>query len=591
MPILKTKNYRDFEIDGQSVPYSCLDRVLPNDEVVSGGKNSKIWTFVKRADHPPLVGILDCLNKVRYGFTAKNVPIYLFTPMNPAYPPFRVGSTIDPSQNYLIVIKHESWDLGSAMPRGVLVESIGPVGDYEAESKALYWLYSPWTAYSKKMESIENPSIDIEDRIDMRDGNWQTFNVDPAGCQDIDDVFSYKRSIQSSDFEEILCDSDYDTDSSCEEALYYSIGYAQRQKFKEERRQLREKEQVFDCAITIADVAELIVEGGPIDMIARKAGQSLYQDGRKPRHMLPTVFAEEYGSLAPNTDRIGITMFFTACLEKKTISEVWFRETVIRNQKSYTYDDVVKTAHAPILQTLCQMLTPTADATDSHNWIAALMIFYNKEFAKQIYGYKAGILRSHSAPAINRIKELEAINPELAFLAFSAANYVSATDTDTSHYGLDTNLYTHATSPLRRYADIQNQRVMKKIIRYLPEDEARKDLLPLLNTASKAAKNHDRDYTWLTALFSTDEKEITAQIVELKQKDQTVRVNAWVPLWKRMIKLSFASLGGEGEGEVVVISKDEKSTHTLKKGQPIRVAFSYDPAKPRWKERMIFKLL
>ena len=161
--IIKTTDYKKFVINGQEVPFSALDRCLPNDKVV--GTSSK-WSMVSRGPQPPLVGILDCVNKTRYGFTSKNVPIYLFHPMNKAYPPFRVGSTIDPTQNYLVIIQYETWELGQSMPRGSLVQTLGAVGDLEAESAALYWLYSPWTGYTKKTSAYIPPEIDVNDRVE-----------------------------------------------------------------------------------------------------------------------------------------------------------------------------------------------------------------------------------------------------------------------------------------------------------------------------------------------------------------------------------------------------------------------------------------
>ena len=91
--IIKTTDYKKFVINGNEVPFSSLDRILPNDKVVSSGEK---WSMVTRAKQPPLVGVLDCLNKTRYGFTAKNVPIYLFQPMNKAYPRMKSFFAIPP---------------------------------------------------------------------------------------------------------------------------------------------------------------------------------------------------------------------------------------------------------------------------------------------------------------------------------------------------------------------------------------------------------------------------------------------------------------------------------------------------------------
>ena len=545
--IVKTRDYKTFEINGQQVPYAALDRVFPNDTVVaSSGK----WNMVKRDKHPPLVGTLDCLNKTRYGFTAKNVPIYLFNPLNKAYPPFRVGSTIEPTQNYLVVIQHETWELGQSMPRGSLVQNLGPVGDFEAEAAALYWLYSPWSGYTKKTSEFTPPEIDVTDRTEIRpDWGWQTFNVDPEGCVDIDDCFSY---------------------------VWDEYGVT------------------AQCAITIADVAALVEENSPIDLLARKAGQSLYQDGQKPRHMFPSTVAEDYGSLSPGDLRLGITLFFDYDRQTNFIDNIHFKETTIINQKQYTYESIKGSEHATLLKLLCKKLTPTAtDLDDPHDWIAALMIFYNTQFAHYIWSSAGGILRAHSGPDIQRQQMLEAIDPALKFLAMSSAKYVPTTEKEPTHYGLDTEVYTHASSPLRRYADLHNQRVFKEIYHGTEERSANPDLLETLNQKAKDAKKYERDYGFLQAFYglSNNNKVIRGLVLSLKQKDTIIRIEVWIPAWKRIIKVGYNGSLNETNDVATVTSRDEKSRHTITMGQHIELAFSYDSSKSKWKERMIYRLL
>jgi exoribonuclease R len=541
---IKTTDYKKFVINGKEVPFSSLDRILPDDKVVSSGDK---WSMVVRGKQPPLVGVLDCLNKTRYGFTAKNVPIYLFQPMNKAYPPFRVGSTIEPTQNYLIVIQYETWELGQSMPRGSLVQNLGAVGDFEAEANALYWLYSPWTGYTKKTSEYKPKELDVTDRTEiLKEYGWTTINVDPDGCEDIDDCFSYKWD---------------------------------------------EHDLLLECAITIADVAELVEQNSVIDQTSRKAGQSLYQDGTKPRHMLPSTVAVDYGSLSPGDQRVGISLFFIYNVQENRFTNFHFKETLIVNQKSYTYDSVKLSEHAGTLTTLCKALAKSDDdVTDPHTWIATLMILYNTMFAEYIQGAEGGLLRAHSAPDADRLIVLKAIDPALSFLAMSSATYVPATTENPFHYGLDTEVYTHASSPLRRYADLHNQRVFKEIyhgsISRQPSDHS---LISELNQKAKDAKKYERDYDFLKAVFNTDNKILAGTVVGLKQKDSVVRIEVWVPAWKRIIKMSLA--GTLADSIASVVSRDEKSSHTLAVGQNVNLAFSFDSTKCKWKERMIYRLL
>jgi exoribonuclease R len=218
------------------------------------------------------------------------------------------------------------------------------------------------------------------------------------------------------------------------------------------------------------------------------------------------------------------------------------------------------------------------------------MILYNTMFAEYIQGAEGGLLRAHSAPDTERLKALETIDPALSFLAMSSATYVPATTENPFHYGLDTEVYTHASSPLRRYADLHNQRVFKEIYHgSISRQPSEQGLISELNQKAKDAKKYERDYDFLKAVFSTDNKILAGTVVGLKQKDSVIRIEVWVPAWKRIIKISLAGIFVDDRA--TVISRDEKSNHTLQVGQSVNMAFSFDSTKCKWKERMIYRLL
>jgi exoribonuclease R len=557
---LITKDYKQFEIgsgvgEGEAiipVQFSSLDRVLPGDEVVSGGNNK--WIACKRAHHPPLVGTIDLINKTRYGFTARNVPVYLFHPMNNSYPPFRVGSSIDPKcdLNYLAVVQFESWELGAGTPRGIVTQVLGPVGDEAAEQEALYWLYSPWSQYTKKT-SVYEPIVDTKTaRLDLTSPKWNTFNVDPVGCRDVDDVFSY---------------TPYgDNDNG------------------------------IQCVITIADVAAILPAGSQIDKIAKKIGQSLYCDGRKPRHMLPQSISEGHGSLLEGETRYGISLFFYLSQDNK-VKEAHFEHTLIKCHKSYTYETFVSSPHAPILKRLCSILSPNSDDSDSHNWIAALMIYYNIEFAKVLANGREGVvglLRSHSGPDMLRLKQLEAIDSDLTFLAQSSAKYIPANLplTETGHYGLSAATYTHATSPLRRYADLYNQRIFKILLGLHQPLPVTENIANSLNEKAKAAKKHDRDAFWLHQLLLSDRRggQIQAVIIGIKQKSEIIVAEAYCKEWKRVVKLRLKGILIDNGSLAQVKSRDEKREFVIGERDIITITCSFDMNRPHWTERIVFQL-
>jgi ribonuclease R len=98
-----------------------------------------------------------------------------------------------------------------------------------------------------------------------------------------------------------------------------------------------------------------------------------------------------------------------------------------------------------------------------------MMILYNTEAGKQLKTMKQGIVRRHSAPDRERLQAYRDHVPELEMLAFSSAEYCLAEEEDTRHYGLDSDHYAHASSPIRRYADLIVHRALIRALDLGPD--------------------------------------------------------------------------------------------------------------------------
>ena len=179
---LETKNYLHFDIidsDGECINtiegVQSITPGLPGDKVMACG------TFVKRMDHPPIVGILHLQSKVRYGMTSRGAPIYLFEPINKSYPLMITGSTEKGSKtNVIAVVTFESWDKNSKFPRAILQRILGPCGDLAVEKEMLVLRYSPYPL-PKKAE-LSPQYLDQLEKRPLISG--YTFNIDPPGCED-----------------------------------------------------------------------------------------------------------------------------------------------------------------------------------------------------------------------------------------------------------------------------------------------------------------------------------------------------------------------------------------------------------------------
>ena len=186
---LYTKNYVNFQIEtaeGQILAdftgATAAGKALCGDIVMTTADGCEL---VERIDHPPLVGILEFNSKVRYGFSVRGVPLYLFMPFNEAYPPMLVASKETGRENCLAVAAFEHWDDGT-FPRGGLVRILGLCGDIDVEKAAVALQYSPWSWSNKTMPTeLVYPSKEGRLILDK-----PTINIDPQGCIDIDDTVS-----------------------------------------------------------------------------------------------------------------------------------------------------------------------------------------------------------------------------------------------------------------------------------------------------------------------------------------------------------------------------------------------------------------
>jgi exoribonuclease R len=439
-------------------------------------------------------GILELNSRTKYGMTSRNTPMYLFRPLDTSAGLYIVGSTHkDTSSNVLAMVDVDSLPPPKKLTRANLVSIIGKCGDMFAEKEALLNQYysTPW----KKFD-ITTPS----DEIPLLKGF--TFNVDPIGCRDIDDVFTIG-----------------------DDGFFY---------------------------ITIADVGAWFVANPqhPFIKTASQIGQTIYDDGKAVGPLLPI---ESECSLLPGVKRLGVSLKFK--WTGTQIEDISFQRTTIINNLTFTYESIYNTEYSKILDTIGSYLAKRR-IIDSHEWIEQLMLFYNCEAAKVLAQKKNGLMRIHAEPDHDKLELYKTIlGSEARFLAYKSAEYVWALDQcDKRHWGLNADNYCHATSPIRRYADILNQLILTD--RWNPDWIVSSDQL---NNLSKRAKKYHRDAFFLQSLFSNDSKSVDGIVVN----DHRI----WVPDWKRMVTCKNVYTPG--------------TSGVLK--------YSLDLNQTTWKRRMVFR--
>jgi exoribonuclease R len=450
--MLQTKDYQHFRVgDVEFAGAANAGRALPVDHVQIDDGQLKI---LERAPHKHIVGTLELAAKVRYGMTAKNYPIYRFTPFAESYPPFFVGcSQKDVTQNVLAVIELLHWDEGTC-PRGNLLQIIGPAGDIQAEEAALAAHASPvrW----KKLGSLIAPAA-----VDARPKGI-TFNVDPPGCKDVDDAITLNP---------------------------LPGGYT-------------------EVSIHIADVSSWLLTNPELVVTAEKISQTLYRDGVAIQPMFPAELSEDKFSLLPGQDRRAWTLSF---LWNGAVTAISWSLQTVRVAQSFTYYSVTKSMLAGDLQRICSGLAGR-EVTDPHEWIEQLMVFYNCEVAKLLREAGVGVLRRHSEPDEARFQAYAAAGLPAERLAMSAGEYCLGDAVETRHWGLGQAVYCHASSPIRRWADCINQLALRRII--LGETAEATTSVEHLNLRSKALKAYERDLNFMRAVLDPPSKVLVGTVAE-----------------------------------------------------------------------------
>jgi exoribonuclease R len=536
--ILATEDYHTFQIlsDVGDVLHEfqgakLANRCLPGDHVR--------WTdrcVLELSDeHPPLVGTLHLTSPQRYGFTRRKIPLYLFTPYDTRYPPMIVGSAErDHSVNRLCTVTVGGWE--GTYPRGLLQQMIGRAGDVDAERAALTWLAAPYPRLPS--------TAPVCQESEAEELGGFTFHVDPAGCRDVDDVLTVERT-----------------------------------------------EDGWRVSITISDVAAYVEENSPVDIMASLMTQTIYDtNGRILRSMLPESY-ESACSLLPGHTHHGVTLSYR--WDGRQLSDAVWRLTTFRVQQSYTYEEFqrVETEGRQVIQAVASYVAG-GTVEDAHDWIAQLMILYNREAGAKLRRAGAGIVRRHAPADLERMEIYRQHLPDgMAHLAARAAEYTLATDADTAHSGLACQVYAHATSPIRRYVDLVNQRVLKELIllrqERLPYTWVEPVTIRELNRRERVIRRVDRDRQFLEAVAAgrtTVEGWLVEATDSQESQDSQCRLTWYVPEWKKRVSATYRR-AGDNE----VWSKDDQEVRRFELYRPVELQCAVQWGMRSWRERVVIQ--
>jgi exosome complex exonuclease DIS3/RRP44 len=465
---------------------------------------------IKRRSQQHIVGILQLNKNQKYGFTKRGIPIIKFTPLSNKFPTFMVPSKSKERKALYCVITLNKWEQTNKVPIGQIEKIIGPVGDKSSETESILYKNSIFPRRVKLVtREITTPTSELV---------YDTFSVDPEGCRDIDDAFHVKID-----------------------------------------------ENRVEIGIHIADVASrLNLEKLDINFFS-----SIYLDDGQI-NMLPDKLTFDEASLGNGDIKRAISLIINYDFNKKSntysLIDFKFASCQVRN-KALTYKKAdKKIAKGDFsLKVLYDIAKQYSGIEDSITPIPAtkiveyFMLLYNTMTAETLYKVNpATILRRHVKANVKEESHPEELSKYLVRIQQNAAAYVRGdmveNPSQLSHQSLGFNYYTHATSPIRRYADIINQ---INILHTL--DSKHRNFMvtnPMnitaINDFNKNLRKFYNNYKKLKLVFSScsfEGKIYSAFITEIKEYkikifipeldiDHFVRISS-----KKLSKLDFVQVG------------------------------------------------
>lgn len=423
---------------------------------------------------------------------------------------------------------------------------------------ALYGNEAPDFKYGKKLlMKADIPHTDESKKLLIKLGVWDEDENLDLHRSDIEISFSEKLLDETARLVE--ADMDYQGREDLRHLPLLTIDGPLTRDF-DDAISLKSEGETLHLGVHISDVASVILPDSILDKSSAQRAASVYMP-RTQIPMLPRNLSEGSLSLKQGCDRPAISLL-TRFDKAGNLLDYRFALSVVRVRQNLTYDRVNENLGSDkTLQTMYQMCHRMRESrnkqgalnlslpelqisydtdsslacelvpqdTPSRMIVAEFMIFYNCMVAKFCRDNEVPILfRTQVEPS----ERLSIDDNGYLYYVFKQRRKLNPLVIDTSpkpHSGLGVDVYTHSTSPIRRYLDIVIQRQMVNALNetapYYNEkglDEIRIAVEPVIKEAERIKRNRIR--YWILKFLSQHLGESYTALVldELKSKYRIV---------------------------------------------------------------------
>ncbi|XP_033259146.1 exosome complex exonuclease RRP44 isoform X3 [Orcinus orca] len=421
---------------------------------------------------------------------------HLFTPADKRIPRIRIetrqASTLEGQR---IIVAIDGWPRNSRYPNGHFVKNLGEVGDKETETEVLLLEHDvPHQPFSQAVLSLlpkmpwSITEKDMKNREDLR--HLCVCSVDPPGCTDIDDAL-HCRELENGNLEVGVHIAD--------------VSYFIRPGNALDQESARRGTTVYLCEKRIDMVPELLSSNlcSLRSNVDRLAFSCIWEMNHNAE-ILKTRFTKSViNSKASLTYAEAQMRIDSATMNDSITTSLRGLNKLAKILKKGRIENGALTLSSPEVRFHMDSEThdpidlQTKELRETNSMVEEFMLLANISVAKKIHEEfpEHALLRKHPAPPPSnyeilvkaaKSKNLEIktdtakaladsldradsltfpyLNTLLRILAtrcmMQAVYFCSGMDTDFHHYGLASPIYTHFTSPIRRYADIIVHRLL-----------------------------------------------------------------------------------------------------------------------------------